>query len=108
MMPQIIPTSLTRLEALSRALIAALDGQDVVAIEAAVADFRGAVEEVRAAGGWRDNPEIIDQVASIFALTDAARVRVNFLTDMNRQRLDALNAARGLTATYARPSLGAA
>lgn len=103
-----IPASLTRLEALSRRLIAALDGQDVGVIEGAVADFRGAVEEVRAAGGWRDNPEIVDRVVAIFALTDAARIRVNFLTDMNRQRLDALNAARGLTATYARPSLGAA
>lgn len=89
------PPSLRRLEACHRALIGALDAHDVEKLEAALAQFREAVDEVRAAGGWRDHPEIIDRVVRIYQLSEAARIRVNFLTDMNRQRIEALAAVRG-------------
>ena len=90
-----IPTSLQRLKDCHVALIAALDAQDIDAIEGAVVAFRDVVEEVRAAGGWRDNAEVVDQVAAIFALSEAARIRVNFLTDITQQRLETLAAVRG-------------
>ena len=90
-----IPVALERFERAERDLIAALDSRDVEAIEAAVATFSKAVEEVRAQGGWRDHPQIVDQVVQCRALADAAGIRVNFLTDANRQRIEALATARG-------------
>lgn len=90
-----IPTSLQRLKDCHVALIAALDAQDIDAIESAVVAFRDVVEEVRAAGGWRDNVEVAEEVAQIAALSEAARIRVNFLTDVNQQRIAALAAVRG-------------
>lgn len=90
-----IPTSLQRLKDCHVALIAALDGQDIDAIESSIVEFRDVVEEVRAAGGWRDNADIVDQVATILSLSEAARIRVNFLTDINQQRIELLSMARG-------------
>lgn len=90
-----IPASLSRLEGCHEALIAALDADDLDRLERAVLAFRDAVEEVRAQGGWRDNPDVAGTAARIKALAEAARVRVNFLTDLNQQRIDALAAARG-------------
>lgn len=90
-----IPTSLQRLKACHVALIAALDAQDIDAIESAIVEFRDVVEEVRAAGGWRDNAGIAEHVAQIAALSEAARIRVNFLTDINQQRIETLAAVRG-------------
>jgi hypothetical protein len=87
--------ALDRLQACHEELIGALDGRDVEAVEASVARFRGAVEEVRAAGGWRDNPDVKGQAEHIARLADAAQGRVNFLTDLNRHRIDALDAVRG-------------
>lgn len=92
-----IPASLERLEASHNALIGALDSRDIEALERSIGDFRNAVDEVRAAGGWRDNPEVVDKVLEIASLSEAARVRVNFLTDSVRQRIEALAAVRGRT-----------
>ena len=96
--------ALDRLQVCHEELIGALDGRDIEAIEASVERFRGAVEEVRALGGWRDNPEVKERAEYIARLTDAAQGRVNFLTDLNRHRIDALDAARwqGQAACYGR------
>ena len=77
------------------ALIAALDGDDVEGIELAIGQFGSALEAVRAAAAWRDRPEILELVQRICNLSEAARIRVNFLTDLNPRRIDALAAARG-------------
>jgi hypothetical protein len=87
--------SLQRLEACHHALIDALDSQDVDALESSIDAFRAALDDVRAQGAWRDEAGVLDSVARIYALSEAARIRVNFLTDLNQQRLDALAAARG-------------
>ncbi|HEY9552503.1 hypothetical protein [Allosphingosinicella sp.] len=87
--------ALDRLKGCHEELIGALDGHDVEAIEASVARLRRAVEEVRAAGSWRDNPQVKDRAGQISRLADAARIRVNFLTDLNRGRIDALDMLRG-------------
>lgn len=87
--------ALDRLRACHEDLIGALDGRDVEAVEASVARYRGAVEEVRALGGWRDNPDVKTRAAEIVKLADAANGRVNFLTDLNRHRIDTLDALRG-------------
>ncbi|PWG02022.1 hypothetical protein [Sphingosinicella humi] len=88
-------TALDRLQACHEELIGALDGHDVEAIQASVARFSEAVQEVRALGGWRDNPDVKERAAHIARLADAAQGRVNFLTDLNRHRIDSLDAARG-------------
>ena|SRR3712207_3854485 len=96
--------SLDRLEACHVALIAALDAQDIDALEAMIDDFRDAVDTVRAQGGWRADPSVRGKVAHVAALADAARRRVNFLTDRNRQRLERIASAsdRAPLAVYGR------
>lgn len=91
-------SALDRLEACHEQLIGALDAYDLEAVEAGVAGLREAVEDVRARGGWHDNPEIRERAQRVARLVEAARVRVNFLTDLNRVRIEALETARGRTA----------
>ena len=86
---------LNRLEACHVALIAALDRDDVMGIHATIGEFEGALDAVRAAGAWCDRPEILDLVQRIYNLSEAARIRVNFLTDLNQRRIEALATARG-------------
>ena len=87
--------TLDRLEACQETLIRALDDNDVEAVEGAVANLHDAVYEVKAAGGWRDIEAVKTRAARVLALIEAARIRVNFLTDQNRQRIEALAALRG-------------
>lgn len=87
--------ALNRLEACHRRLISALDASDVEAIMESVGEFREAVEEIRSIGIWKETPKVAEVVGNIRRLSDAARIRVNFLTDLNRQRIDVLAAARG-------------
>jgi hypothetical protein len=94
---------LGRLQAAHEDLIAALDGQDVDAIEAGVEALRLAIADLRGQGGWRETPGLKDRARHIARLGEAARVRVNFLTDLTRQRLELLAAARGAGSVYERP-----
>ena len=86
---------LGRLEAAHEALIAALDGNDVGALEQSVERLHTAILAVRAQGGWRELQGIKERVLRIVQLAEAARVRVNFLTDLTNERLQMLAAARG-------------
>ncbi len=88
-------TALQRLEEAHEELIGALDANDVESIERRVEELKTAISAVRALGGWRETPELKDRAKRISQLGEAARIRVNFLTDMTRQRLDMLAAARG-------------
>lgn len=101
---------LGRLEAAHEALIAALDGGAIDDIELRLDALREAVEAVRAAGAWHDSRRMKERAQRIVQLGEAARIRVNFLTDMTRQRLQMLAAARGDTAgiVYLRPGHPAA
>lgn len=87
--------SLDRLEICQETLIQALDANDVEAVEGAVANLHDAVNEVKAAGGWRDQTAVRVRARRVLALIEAARIRVNFLTDQNRQRIEQLAALRG-------------
>lgn len=89
------PAPLQQLEACHHALIDALDAQDLEALEGSIDAFRSALEQVHAQGAWRDQPGVLDSIGRIHRLSEAARIRVNFLTDLNQQRIDALAAARG-------------
>ena len=71
-------------------LLELLDGQDNARMEAVLEEVRVALEEVRAQGAWRETFEVTNRIREIMPLIEAARVRVNFLTDETRQRVDLL------------------
>jgi len=87
--------ALERLEEAHEELIGALDANDVESIELRVEELRSAISAVRAMGSWRESPELKNRAKRISQLGEAARIRVNFLTDMTRQRLQMLGTARG-------------
>jgi alkylhydroperoxidase/carboxymuconolactone decarboxylase family protein YurZ len=76
------------------ALIRALDGDDLAEIERATAALAEAVHDARD-HEWRSAPELRERLLSLAALAQAAQIRVNFLTDMIRRRVDAAAALRG-------------
>ena len=85
------------LDALARsheALIRALDGDDLGEIEQATAPLAEAVHEARR-HDWHSTPDLKERLLSLAALAQAAQIRVNFLTDMIRRRVDAAAALRG-------------
>ena len=85
------------------ALISALDSKDVAAIETAVAAFDDSLEAVRA-GGLAPDADEAALAEAVLALSEQARIRVNFLTDVLRRRLERLSLLRGQgrVAVYAR------
>ena len=74
----------------------ALDGTDVTTIDAAASRVSRCAAAVRAIGAWRADDAIRARVAALLPLIEAARVRINVLTDHAGQRL-ALLAAHGST-----------
>ena len=76
------------------ALIRALDGDDLGEIEQATASLAEAVHEARR-HDWHSTPDLKERLLSLAALAQAAQIRVNFLTDMIRRRVDAAAALRG-------------
>lgn len=105
--------SFNRLAALERAhelLIEALDGHNVEVIEDRVERLKVAIAEVRSFGAWHETSEVRETAQRIMKLAEAARTRVNFLTDMNRQRIDVLHSVRneGRVLLYAQPGRTAA
>ncbi len=74
-------------------LIAALDLGDVIAIEAATATLLQQLAGLRAAdlGGAQAN----ESIGYALKQTEAARIRINYLADRTRQRLDHLATRRG-------------
>ena len=86
---------LGRLQVAHEDLISALDANDIDRIEQRLEQLRAAIAGVRSTGGWRDCPEVKERARLISQLAEAARIRVNFLTDMNAQRLRMLADARG-------------
>ena len=87
--------SLDALAQAQTALDLALDGTDVRLIELSCERFRSAVFDVRAAGAWRDRPELARAAADLLGRVELAQQRVKNLTRDTRERLAALEAARG-------------
>lgn len=87
--------ALRRLQQAHEDFIQALDGQELDTIETRLEQLRAATAEVRGAGGWHDVPEARESAKLIHRLGEAARIRVNFLTDRTAQRLQMLANARG-------------
>ncbi|MEW4468432.1 hypothetical protein AB1K62_11435 [Parasphingorhabdus sp. JC815] len=93
-----------RLEQGFAELIDALDGQDPELILQAAAMIRPMVKEIEEAGVWHEETTIRSQLITLSKLIEAARYRVNKLTDINQQR--AINLSRalgtGVTQTYSK------
>lgn len=91
----------------SEALIAALDANDVDAIEAALPALRRCVEALKSPGAQNWSPGLRARVEQALGVSDAARARIRYLSDRTQQRLDMLAAAAGrfdcTPATYGRP-----
>ncbi len=86
------------------ALIAALDSNDIAAVETAVECCRACVETLRDDGAVSATPDVPARATELLRLSDEAQMRVNFLTDAMQRRLDRLAQAggRGRVALYAR------
>lgn len=89
-------TALNQLTEASEGLIRALDKGSADAVEQATQRFSKALAEVQSIGGWRGSPEVIEKLQYAMKLADAARARVNYLTDINRRRFEALCKAAGI------------
>lgn len=89
---------LSQVSSCQEALIGALDANDLAGIEAAVASLDAAVGALRRSDRPADQILLREALPEAMALNQAARIRVNFLTDNVRRRLDGLAAIRG-TAT---------
>jgi len=86
---------LDRLASCHEALIRALDGDDLDAIESSTLALADAVASARAQQDWASTPAVRERLLSLAALAQAAQIRVNFLTDTIRRRVNAMAALRG-------------
>ena len=86
---------LDRLASCHEALIRALDGNDLHAIESATLGLADAIASARARQDWAATPDVRERLLSLAALAQAAQIRVNFLTDTIRRRVNAMAALRG-------------
>jgi hypothetical protein len=83
-----------------RDLLTALDARDVVALESAAAALAVAVSLAKAEGPAEHDLNARDQIDYSLKQNEAARIRVNYLADWNRQKIDRLAELRGLPAPY--------
>jgi len=91
----------------SEALVAALDADDIAAIETILPALRRSVESMKSAGGRSWPPALRGRLERALGLADAARTRILYLSDRTQQRIDMLATAAGrfdcTPATYGRP-----
>lgn len=86
---------MTRLISAQGALIDALDARDAGQIEDATRALEQMLGEMRARDSWQDTRETRESVGHALKQTTAARIRVNYLSDWTRQRIDSLSELRG-------------
>ncbi|MEY2927719.1 MAG: hypothetical protein RL367_2196 [Pseudomonadota bacterium] len=87
------------------ALIAALDARDATRIEAATVALATAIQLVKAQDVWRSATGGREKLDHAIRQSDAARMRVNYLANTTRQRIDQLGQLRSGNAptTYSMP-----
>jgi hypothetical protein len=93
--------TLARLEAQHEALIAALDANDINAMESVSRSLGDDLQALRGSASWFAEPELKQAAERIGRLAEAALQRVNVLQDCAARRGEALAAVRG----QARPTL---
>jgi hypothetical protein len=93
-------TALDNLIACHTALIAALDARDAGAIEHASMQLALAVTYAQSYDAWRESAEARAKIEHGLKQSNAARTRVNYLSEWTRQRIDRLNELRGASVTH--------
>jgi hypothetical protein len=88
-------TALDHLLACQTALIAALDARDAGAIEQASMQLANATANAHSYDAWHSNTSARSKIEHSLKQADAARTRVNYLSEWTRQRIDRLNELRG-------------
>lgn len=86
---------LDRLASSHEALIVALDANDLAGIEQATTALAEAVEAARGIDAAAQGAGFKSRLSSLAVLAQAAQMRVNFLTDSVRRRVDTLAVAAG-------------
>lgn len=71
-------------------LIEALDGGDVAAIETTTALLTTLLAQVRAPGAWRASDRSRERAGLALQQCEAAKMRVNYLSHRNRERIERL------------------
>jgi hypothetical protein len=82
--------TLDRLIESEQALVRALDGDGVDAIEKALVRFADAIEGLKAVAGWRETPDVVLRVTHALQLAEAARIRTLYLADRTRRQIERL------------------
>ena len=78
------------------ALIAALDARDAEAIERATAALHQAIGAMRGQDVWRDGGDVRSRIGHALKQSDAARIRINTMSEWTRQRIDGIARLRGM------------
>jgi hypothetical protein len=94
--------SLDALDLLANAqarLVAALDGGDIAEIEAASQALAREVQQVRNVAVWRATPELKIKAGLAIRMGESARLRLGYLGDHGRRRLQTLLALGGRAST---------
>jgi 7-keto-8-aminopelargonate synthetase-like enzyme len=80
-------------------LIAALDTRDAGMIERASQVLGKAIDATRGQDSWLDTQETGKAIKYALKQSEAARIRVNYMAGVTRQRIDRLAELRGATIT---------
>ncbi|PZU57321.1 MAG: hypothetical protein DI547_13525 [Sphingobium sp.] len=75
---------------------AALDSDEVAAIDAATTRVNGAVAALKGVGAWREDAALKEKLKALLPVMEAARIRTSLLADHTRQRITLL-ADRGVS-----------
>ena len=101
------PAALQAMKEAPEALIAALDANGVDAIGTAIGAFNCSLSDLKAAEPEGDPAAVQSRADELARLSEHAQIRVNFLTDLVRRRLERLATARGQApaAVYSRTGM---
>jgi hypothetical protein len=95
MTPRATDQAIDHMVAAQTALIAAIDARDANAIEQATAALNQAIIQMRAQDVWHDGNDLRDRIGHALRQNDAARIRINTMTEWTRQRIDGIARLRG-------------
>ena len=93
-------TPISKIVACQGVLIAALDMRDADAITAATAALADAIAGARAQDAWRDESGSKPSIDHALRQNDAARMRVNIMSEWTRSRAARLAELRGLASPH--------
>jgi hypothetical protein len=89
-----LAADINTIQGLQVQMIAALDRQDVAAIEVVTSALTEATARLQGHGALYDGNEAVQQINQALRHNDAVKTRLAFLADRNRQKIDALAALR--------------